>query len=57
MIYVVSAKGSIDASAVIKRINSETGGKGGGRKDFSQGGAQDVSKFDGIEKIVEKAIL
>ena len=57
LIYVVSAKGSIDASAVIKRINSETGGKGGGRKDFSQGGAQDVSKFDGIEKIVEKAIL
>ncbi len=57
LIYVVSAKGSIDASAVIKRINSETGGKGGGRKDFSQGGTQDVSKFDGIEKIVEKAIL
>ncbi len=57
LIYVVSAKGSIDASAVIKRINSEIGGKGGGKKDFSQGGTQDVSKFDGIEKIVEKAIL
>jgi alanyl-tRNA synthetase len=57
LIYVVSAKGSIDASAVIKRINSETGGKGGGKKDFSQGGTQDVSKFDVIDKIVESVLL
>jgi alanyl-tRNA synthetase len=57
LIYIVSAKGSIDASAVIKRINSKTGGKGGGKKDFSQGGTQDVSKFDEIEKIVESVLL
>ena len=57
LIYIVSAKGSIDASAVIKRINSETGGKGGGKKDFSQGGTQDVSKLDEIEKIVESVLL
>ncbi len=53
LIYVVSAEGAADASKIIKLINAETGGKGGGKKDFSQGGSPSVSKFSDIENIIE----
>ena len=53
LIYIVSAEGNADASKIIKLINSEVGGKGGGKKDFSQGGGVKVSKFGDIENIVE----
>ena len=56
LVYIVSAEGSADASKIIKLINSEVGGKGGGRKDFSQGGAPSVSKFGDIENIVRKIV-
>ena len=51
LVYIVSAEGTADASKIIKLINSEVGGKGGGKKDFSQGGAPSVSKFGDIENI------
>lgn len=53
LVYIVSAEGTADASKIIKLINSEVGGKGGGKKDFSQGGSTEVSKFDDIENIIE----
>ena len=53
LVYIVSAEGNADASKIIKLINSEVGGKGGGKKDFSQGGGIEVSKFGDIENIVE----
>ena len=53
LVYIVSAEGAADASKIIKLINSEVGGKGGGKKDFSQGGGTEVSKFDDIENIIE----
>ncbi len=56
LVYIVSAFGGADASGIIKRINSEFGGKGGGKKDFSQGGSADVSKFEGFEKIAGNII-
>ena len=51
LVYIVSAEGNADASKIIKLINSEVGGKGGGKKDFSQGGGIEVSKFGDIENI------
>ena len=51
MVYIISAEGAADASKIIKLINSEVGGKGGGKKDFSQGGAPSVLKFGDIENI------
>ncbi len=56
LVYIVSAEGAADASKIIKLINSKVGGKGGGKKDFSQGGASSVSKFDDIESIIENII-
>jgi alanyl-tRNA synthetase len=56
LVYIVSAEGAADASKIIKLINSETGGKGGGKKDFSQGGASSVSKFYDMENIIENII-
>ncbi|MHB1698020.1 MAG: alanine--tRNA ligase [bacterium] len=53
LVYIVSAEGAVDASKIIKLINLEVGGKGGGKKDFSQGGGAEVSKFDDIENIIE----
>ncbi len=53
LIYIVSAGGSIDASKIIKLINAEVAGKGGGKRDFSQGGSSFVEKIDNIENIVE----
>ena len=53
LVYIVSAEGNADASKIIKLINSKVGGKGGGKKDFSQGGGAEVSKFGDIESIVE----
>ena len=56
LIYIVSAEGNADASKMIKLINAEVGGKGGGKKDFSQGGGAEVSKFGDIENIIENII-
>jgi alanyl-tRNA synthetase len=53
LVYTVSAEGAADASKIIKLINTGIGGKGGGKRDFAQGGSPEVSKLGDIENIVE----
>lgn len=53
LIYVCSAEGDVDASEIIRLLNVKVGGKGGGKKDFAQGGSTDIAKFEEIEKIIE----
>ncbi|MCL4321917.1 MAG: alanine--tRNA ligase [Deltaproteobacteria bacterium] len=56
LIYICSAEGNIDASKIVKLLNGQVGGKGGGKRDFAQGGSTDISKFNEIEKILEKVL-
>ncbi len=53
LIYICSTEGAIDASKIVKLLNGQVGGKGGGKRDFAQGGSTDISKFNEIEKILE----
>jgi alanyl-tRNA synthetase len=56
IVYIGFAEGSIDASEYIKALSDQIGGKGGGRKDFAQGGSSEVSKFSEFEKFAEKIV-
>ncbi len=56
LIYICSTEGGIDASKIVKLLNGQVGGKGGGKRDFAQGGSTDISKFNEIEKILEKML-
>lgn len=57
LIYICSAEGAVDASGILKLLSGQVGGKGGGKKDFAQGGSADISKFDDIEKILEDLFM
>ena len=56
IIYIAIAEGSMDAAKIIKLISEELGGKGGGKKDFAQGGTSNLSKYEEFETTVEKII-
>ncbi|MDX2179766.1 MAG: alanine--tRNA ligase [Bryobacteraceae bacterium] len=45
--YTVAVRkdGAADAGALVKRLNEETGGKGGGRKDMARGSTKDPAKL------------
>ncbi len=56
LVYVVMGGGEADASKTIKLLNSRLDGKGGGRKDFAQGGSLNILIFDSVKSIVEEII-
>lgn len=47
----------VDCSALVKEAAIFTGGNGGGRKDFAQAGAKDVSKVDAALDLIENKII
>ncbi|MHB1679669.1 MAG: alanine--tRNA ligase [bacterium] len=56
IIYIAITEGLIDAAKIIKLISEELGGKGGGKKDFAQGGTSNLSKYEEFETAAEKII-
>jgi alanyl-tRNA synthetase len=56
IIYIAIAEGSMDAAKIIKLISEELGGKGGGKKDFAQGGTSNLSKYEEFETTAENII-
>ncbi|MCL4542367.1 MAG: alanine--tRNA ligase [Deltaproteobacteria bacterium] len=57
LIYICSAEGAVDASKIVKFLSGQVGGKGGGKRDFAQGGSTDISKFHKIERILEDLFI
>jgi len=47
-VFVSSGVKNVDCSLILKDILAKAGGRGGGKRDFAQGGIPDVSKADDI---------
>ncbi|MDR0778434.1 MAG: alanyl-tRNA editing protein [Methanomassiliicoccaceae archaeon] len=47
-VMMSSGSNRVDCSSVLKEVMGGAGGKGGGKKDFAQGGVQDVTNADNI---------
>jgi alanyl-tRNA synthetase len=47
----------INAGAIVKSIAEATGGRGGGRPNFAQGGGKDITKLDEILQTIRKQII
>jgi len=56
IIYIAVTEGSIDAAKIIKLMSEKLDGKGGGKKDFAQGGTSNLSKYEEFEADVEGII-
>ncbi len=54
--YIARSNSSIKAGDIVKFIATKTGGNGGGKPTFAEGGGKDVSHLDEALKEVEKYI-
>ena len=50
-------KAGVNAGNIVKAIAEATGGRGGGRPNFAQGGGKDSSKLDDVLIKVKEEII
>jgi alanyl-tRNA synthetase len=49
-LFISSGAEGVDCSTILKNVMKDVGGRGGGKKDFAQGGVQDVTNAENILK-------
>lgn len=54
--YIARSNSSIKAGDIVKFIATKTGGNGGGKPTFAEGGGKDINHLDEALKEVEKII-
>jgi len=55
-VMLASGTDKVDCKAILSKVLTEFGGRGGGKPDFAQGGVQDASKADAVLESLRKEV-